>query len=244
MKKQILYEKLFKKKIWCFSDTHNRHGLLDIPNNVDIAIFAGDGSVEKEPSLNNNEYRDFLDWYASLVHIKHKILIGGNHDTALGKGLVNMGDFYKDYQSITYLDHMHCMIDGIKIFGSPYTPTFGTDWAFNVERANLDAYWEAIPDDADIVITHGPPKGVLDLTTYDSRIGADHRSYFQCGCKFLLEKIKTIQPKFHIFGHVHPEENCLNAGMLKIQNCETTFINACVLDLNYNVHNNGHIIEI
>jgi Icc-related predicted phosphoesterase len=70
----------------------------------------------------------------------------------------------------------------------------------------------------------------LDLTQYDTRSGADGTSYFQCGCKELLARVKEIQPKYHLFGHIHPEKNCPNSGILKINHCDTTFINGAVCD--------------
>jgi len=235
-------------RIWFISDTHNKHGFLDIPlEGVDMVIFAGDATIQKSHEMNNNEMRDFLDWFKSL-HYKYKIFIAGNHDTSIEHGLVTRGDIP---EGIIYLEHESIEIEGIKIFGSPYTPKFGTDWAYNVPRNMIKSYWMDIPTDTDILVTHGPPKGILDLTQYDSRSGADGNSYFQCGCKELLERVKVIQPKYHVFGHIHPEKNCPNSGILKINNCSTTFINAAVCDFGRDEEdkkikqliNNGFIIE-
>ena len=70
-------------KAWYFSDSHTKHGFLDIPDDIDIAIFGGDGSNEKNPAINANEMLDFIEWYDSLSHIKYKVLIAGNHDTSI-----------------------------------------------------------------------------------------------------------------------------------------------------------------
>lgn len=237
-------------RTWFISDTHNKHMYLDIPYDVDMVVHAGDMSSAKEPSMNNNEVRDFLEWYKSLVHIKHKVLVGGNHDTSIEKGLVTRGDIH---ESITYLEHEFVEIEGIKIFGSPFTPNFGHDWAFNVPRGRLKPYWDEIPNGLDILITHGPPKGILDLTQYDTRAGADGKSFFQCGCKELLEAIVEKKPRYHVFGHIHPEENCPNGGLLKVHHSDTTFINAAVCNFGRSVlegtkikdiHNNGFILEV
>lgn len=241
-------------KIWIISDTHCKHGFLDIPDGIDMAIHGGDMSNQKSPAINANEVLDFLEWYKSLTHIKYKILIAGNHDTSIEKGLVARGDMH---ESIIYLEHESVTIEGIKIFGSPYTPKFGTDWAYNVPKEMIASYWDDIPDDTDILITHGPPKGILDLTQYDTRTGYDRAhggpiNFFQCGCKELLNRVKAIQPKYHIFGHIHPETNCPNSAMLKINGYETTFINAAVCDFGRTaedvkvkqIANNGFIIEI
>lgn len=235
-------------RIWLISDTHNRHGLLEIPE-VDMVVHGGDMSNNKEPAVNNNEVRDFLDWYKSL-HIKYKVLIAGNHDTSIEKGLVTRGDIH---ESITYLEHEYAEVGGIKIFGSPYTPNFGHNWAFNVPRGKLSPYWDDIPQNLDILVTHGPPKGVLDLTQYDTRVGADGQSFFQCGCKELLDAVIAKKPKYHVFGHIHPETNCPNAAQMKIQHIDTMFINAAVCnfgkslvdDTKYKyIHNNGFVLEL
>lgn len=237
-------------RVWFISDTHCKHMFLDIPDNVDMVVHAGDMSNAKEPAMNANEVLDFLEWYKSLTHIKYKILVAGNHDTSIENGHVTRGNIH---ESITYLEHEFVEIGGVKIFGSPYTPNFGTKWAFNVPRGKLEPYWNDITEGLDILITHGPPKGILDLTQYDSRIGADGQMFFQCGCKDLLRAIIRAKPRYHVFGHIHPEENCPNAGELKIHHTDTTFINAAVCNFGRSllegkstkeVHNNGFIIDI
>jgi Icc-related predicted phosphoesterase len=229
-----------KVRIWAISDTHARHGYLRIPSNIDVVIHAGDESNAKAPAINYNECLNFLEWYKNL-YIKHKVFVAGNHSTAIGSGLIRREDIPKE---IIYLQHESAVVDGLNIFGSPYTPTFGHDWAFNVPRHMLGEYWNDIPRNTDILVTHGPPKGVLDLTMYDSRDGAEGNSYFQCGCKPLFEKVKLLHPKYHIFGHIHPEKECHNAGVLKIQNLKTTFMNAAVVNLDYVLNNHGHVFEI
>lgn len=237
-------------RVWFISDTHNKHMFLDVPLDVDMVVHSGDMSSNKAPAVNNNEVRDFLEWYKSLTHIKYRVLVAGNHDTSIEQGLVTRGDIH---ESITYLEHEYAEVGGLKIFGSPYQPKFGTDWAFNVPRGMLKPYWDDIPDGLDILITHGPPKGILDLTQYDTRSGADGQSFFQCGCKDLLRAVVDKKPRYHVFGHIHPEENCPNSAVINVQHCDTTFINAAVCSFGKsvlegtkikNIHNNGHVIEI
>jgi Icc-related predicted phosphoesterase len=230
-------------KIWYISDTHNNHSELTIPI-CDMVIFGGDCTNHKNIDINKNEIIDFLTWFKSL-NIKHKVMISGNHDRAISH------DF--DFEGIYYLEHESVTIEGIKIFGSPYTPKFGKDWMFNVDRDKIHTYWEQIPKDTDILITHGPPKGILDLTQFDSRPGSNERNdFFQCGCASLFNIVTKIQPKYHMFGHIHTEKNCINSGMLKLPNYKTTFINASVSGFIRNsrfvkatkeLHNNGTIID-
>lgn len=137
-----------------------------------------------------------------------------------------------------FLRHEVKEVAGLKIFGSPYTPSFGHGWAYNIPRNKLDVYWKDIPTGVDILVTHGPPKGILDLTENSDG------TLFQCGCKSLLNRVKEVKPRFHVFGHIHPETLCPNAGVLKVTGIETTFINAAVVNLQYEIDNHGIVIEI
>ncbi len=214
-------------KTWVISDTHNKHMFLNIPD-VDMVIHAGDFGGQRNPSMNKNEVLNFLEWYKSLTHIKYKLLCAGNHDTSIEAGLVKRSDIH---ESITYLEHESTIIEGLKIWMSPYTPSFGVGWAYNVPRNRLEQYWKDIPLDSDIIVTHGMPKGILDLAHYDMQF---------TGCKSLLNKVMEIQPQLYIGGHIHEE----GGRMLQIANCKTKFINASVLDLDYKLVNNGFVIDI
>lgn len=209
------------------------HGFLDIPWNIDMIIHAGDGSNTRDPGMNANEILNFMDWY-DAQSAKYKIYIPGNHDTSMQAGLVRNSI----PESITVLIHEHITIEGIKIFGSPYTPEFGHGWAYNVSRARLDPYWQDIPEDTDILVTHGPPRTILDLTSQ----GPGH--YFQCGCGALLNRVLTIQPRYHVFGHIHSESTCINGGTYKNPGIDTVFINASVVDKEHKFTNNGIIINL
>ena len=76
---------------------------------------------------------------------------------------------------------------------------------------NISKHWKKIPANTDIQITHGPPYGILDK----NRVG------FSAGCPSLKRAVKRIQPKLHVFGHIHED-----SGMVKLE--RTTFLNACV----------------
>ena len=148
-------------KIWHISDTHTYHRLLEVPTDIDMVIFSGDCSNPKDPYPNEVEVRGFIDWFASLK-IQYKIFVAGNHDTSIENKFVTSEDFAR--RNIIYLENEDVIIDGIKIFGSPYTPAFGYGWSFNKDRTKLERIWRNIIDeDVDIIITHGPPKGTLDL---------------------------------------------------------------------------------
>lgn len=219
-------------KIWLISDTHGKHHELILPE-VDMVIHAGDMGTYRDPHMNVNGILDSLAWYRSLP-IKHKVLIAGNHCTSIERGLIDK----KEFEGITFLQHEFAEVGGLKIFGSAYTPSFGDGWAYNVARHKIGEYWKDIPTGLDILVTHGPAKGILDIT--ENQNG----ELVQCGCKALLNRIIEVAPKYHVFGHIHPETNGHNAGILKVNGIDTTFINAAVVNLQYKIHNNGFIIEI
>lgn len=216
-------------KIWCISDTHCKHRQLKVPE-VDMIIHAGDAANNQNFSFNEAEVRDFLLWYNKLP-AKYKIFIPGNHETSVEKGMHN----FNNYENVTVLINNSITIEDIKIYGSPITPSFGTGWAYNCARHKINNHWNNIPDDTNILVTHGPPKGILDLTA--------HNGLEQTGCKSLLNRVSTVKPKYHIFGHIHDEPLCYNAGVLKHNDIDTNFVNASVNNLKYNVVNNGVIIN-
>jgi len=225
-------------RIWHISDTHTFHNLLEIPANIDMVIFSGDCSNPRDPFSNEPEVRDFIDWF-SVLPIKYKIFVAGNHDTSIEKRLVTKYDFIN--AGITYLENETITIEGLKIFGSPYTPSFGYGWAFNKERHKLDRMWDKIIDiDTDIIINHGPPKGVLDIS-FD-RNGNMER----CGDKSLMNRVIQVRPKLVLFGHIHNCEDIINQGVLQLSTLPTKFSNGSVVkDGRFGVLSaNGNVFEI
>jgi Icc-related predicted phosphoesterase len=224
-------------KIWHISDTHGYHDLLKIPDGIDMVIHSGDCSNPRDPYNNEPEVRNFIDWFKDIP-IKHKIFVAGNHDSSVEKGLVKVSDFY--INNIHYLENDYVEIENIKIFGSPNTPTFG-NWSFMKDRVKLERHWRsAIHEDCDIIITHGPPKGILDKAE-----DRDHNLEC-CGDKSLLNRILEIQPAYSLFGHVHNNGNIINSGIQKLSNYDTWFSNGSVVtDRKFGkLSSNGNILEI
>jgi Icc-related predicted phosphoesterase len=207
-------------KIWHISDTHTYHDLLKIPYDIDMIIHSGDCSNPRDPYNNESEVRDFIDWF-KMIPVKYKIFVAGNHDTSIEKRLVIKKDF--EDVGIIYLENDSVTIEDIKFFGSPHTPNFG-NWAFMKDRNKLERFWvNAIPDDTDVIIVHGPPKGILDKS-YDR----DHKME-SCGDKSLLNRVLEIQPAYMLFGHIHNNKDIINAGLLKLSSYDTWFSNGSVV---------------
>lgn len=207
------------------ADTHNLHHELNLDlSNIDMIIHAGDFTRSKSPAFNSPEAENFLQWFSSLP-VKYKVLVPGNHDTSLAAKYFSK-DTLKTEFGIDVLIHESIVIEGIKIFGSPYTPTFGTGWAYNVARHKLQPYWDCIDLDTDILVTHGPPYNTLDAAE-------NGKDFTKVGDKTLMNRVHELNILYHIFGHIHED-----AGKtLKLHNLDTIFINASVVNLAYKIIN-------
>ena len=225
-------------KIFHVGDTHTFHNQLIVPE-ADIMIHSGDATNPRDPYINEKEMREFIDWYQT-INIEHKFFIAGNHDISIERKLVVKKDFEK--AGIIYLEHEFIKVDGLSFFGSPYTPTFGIGWAFNKAREKIDRAWESIPNNIDVLIVHGPPKGILDLSE-----NRNHELEF-CGCSALRKHVLyRLQPKLMCFGHIHNFQGILNAGTKQVAGYETIFSNgSCVEDGRFDkgIVNNGNLITI
>ncbi|TXI90021.1 MAG: metallophosphoesterase [Chryseobacterium sp.] len=242
-------------KVLHISDTHGYHEELNIPE-VDLIIHSGDCSNHRDPYRNEKEVIDFLNWYA-MVNCPNKIYVPGNHDTSIEKGLVHKLEFTD--RGIDLLINESIKVLGKNIWGSPITPTFGQGWAWNMDRDKLHCVWESIPDETDILVTHGPPKGVLDISQRRQRNAEGVKEYLNgvdfCGCTALKKRIDTFFPLIHMFGHIHDNHGIRNAGVAKLAGGITLYSNAAVMeDGNFDkgpihngnvfyLHDNGHISQ-
>ena len=94
----------------------------------------------------------------------------GNHDRIVEEQTLLCREILKQkIKNSTMLIDEEFTLNGIKFYGSPRTPEF-FDWAFMYKRGKkAELIWSNIPDDTDILITHGPPKGILDKVGFDFR---------------------------------------------------------------------------
>lgn len=193
-------------RIVCVSDTHGLHRQLSLPNG-DILVCTGDFTRRGRRA----EVEEFDRWLSILPH-KHKVIIAGNHDF-----LFEQDPAARDLiQHGTYLQDELCEKDGVCIYGSPWQPRF-FDWAFNLDRGlPLRNIWAKIPSGIDILLTHGPPHGILDTTARGLRVG----------CEELTLAIQRVRPKLHVFGHIHESYGQMMAG-------ETRCVNASTCNLQY-----------
>jgi Icc-related predicted phosphoesterase len=212
-----------KKTITFISDTHTKHKqVTDYLPGGDILIHCGD--ISNQGYM--NEIKQFLDWFDGIKGYEHKVFIAGNHDFGFQDNPQECAVMLENYPTVTYLQDMAYIIDGIKIYGTPWQPRF-YDWAFNVERGEAIAEkWKTIPDDTDILLTHGPVFGILDQTYTGQR----------AGCEELYKKVMDVKPKIHACGHIHYARHIKQVD-------ETVFVNACCLGEDYKYQNAPITIE-
>lgn len=236
--------------IACASDIHGMWDQIEYPK-ADFLVFAGDilknysydrdqdaiDQVGELTKLNNH-----LFWLKDEGIYKEVIIVAGNHDFAFER-LPKLAR--KQLSDVIYLQDEAITLGGsdgelIKFYGSPWQPWF-YNWAFNFPNHKTMDYermahaalctrmcWALIPDDTDVLITHGPPRDILDMC-YDGT---------HPGCEHLKERlIKLPKLKAHIFGHIH-----FSYGQKKIS--RTQFVNAAVCGENYRPNNPIQVITI
>jgi Icc-related predicted phosphoesterase len=179
--------------IVCISDTHTYHKRVVVPEG-DILVHAGDFCGRGDPV----EVGHFLDWMESLPH-KVKIVVPGNHDICVADDPQVRKQF--EYSGIHLLiDESYTDLDsGLKFYGVPWTPDFFPDnWSFQYSHTNCtpEAIWAKVPEDTDILISHGPPFGCADQIVS----GAAH-----LGSKSMLDRIEALRMnlRYVICGHIH-----------------------------------------
>lgn len=201
------------------SDTHLRKG-LKVPDG-DVLIHAGDLTEAGE----ERAIAKAAIWLDNLPH-RHKLIIAGNHDWLFQCNPKLARIYMEPY--LTYLEDSGCEIEGLNFWGSPWQPWFH-DWAFNLPRkgAEIREKWNRIPLNTNVLITHGPPYGILDQVD-----GGDH-----LGCEELALRVAAVRPRLHVFGHIHD-------GYGTLEKDGTLYVNACVLNEQYRIAHRPVVLDI
>jgi Icc-related predicted phosphoesterase len=168
-----------------FGDTHELHREVEVPAG-DILICVGDFTMF---SRSFSAIVDFNEWLGELPHC-HKIVVPGNHEFFLESNPKCRG----------LLDNAHVLIDegieieGLRFYGSPMTPLYGA--AFGKSSPNdRERHWSKVPDDTHVLVTHGPPFGILDVSPDQAE---------RMGDPELRNRVRELPSlKLHAFGHIH-----------------------------------------
>ena len=219
-------------KIHCISDTHTRHQEIELSGG-DVLIHSGDILSKPDPS----QLTEFLVWFSEQNYTT-KIFIAGNHDHLFEQRPDLIKKLLRMFPSLIYLQDSDVTIDGIKFYGAPWIPTNRPGKAFSYLRTAYDiakSHWSKIPNDTDVLITHGPAYKKLDKIMKPIR---KDQTQLNLGCPQLAERIKAINPQLHICGHIHSSQ-----GILDISEPTTTYINAASLGEDYQYSNKRRFIE-
>jgi len=229
-------------KIVCISDTHLAEP--DLPPG-DVLLHAGDLTFRGRPQ-EISQQRYWLSKHAKKY--KKVIVVPGNHDFGFEENYALYALEFKN-SGIVVLNDSEIIIDGVKFWGSPITPFFHA-WAFNRYPADIEPHWDLIPDDVNVLITHGPPKNILDgvpqhnktLIGYDNHYRPMYSKQLvtmeHVGCPELLERIKERkQLKLHVFGHIHE-------GYGQEVHDGVIYVNASIMDGDYHPVNKPIVVEI
>jgi Icc-related predicted phosphoesterase len=209
-------------RVVLISDTHTQQYLMDPLPEGDLLVHAGDmcsyGKVREAQAT--------LDWLNQQPH-RHVVAIAGNHDWAFA---VPDRKEQLDLGRVIYLEDSGTEIEGRRFYGSPWQPEF-CNWAFNLPRgAALREKWDLIPEGLDVLITHGPPKGIHDQAS--PRNGSE-----SLGCEDLASAVRRVKPRVHVFGHIHG-----GYGMTRYGN--TVYVNAAICDEQYKPTNRPIVMYI
>lgn len=232
-------------KIIAISDLHGH--LIDIAP-CDVLCIAGDIC----PAHNHNiSYQrewvraPFCDWIKKIP-AKHVIVVAGNHDWVFdlnereNKPSNKEAVLYalKKTGKCSYLEDVSVVIDGVKFYGTPWQPIF-YHWAFNLSEEDLNKKFALIPEDVDVLIAHGPPKGYCDCVNQHGSVGVKVE---HLGSEALYNHIKRVMPKYVAVGHIHTGSHLPQA--LIHDNKDAKIVNVSILDEAYHEFFNPFEFEI
>lgn len=193
----------------CVSDLH---GTYPETEGGDVLIVAGDCTASNK----SFQWAEFYTWFKAQKYRK-KILVAGNHD-----GFLNEFRPSEDEEGrLVYLCDSGCEFEGVKFWGSPWTPKFGR-WHFMRDRKGLDEAWNLVPQDTNVLITHGPPYGILDkVIDREEHVG-------DIGLRnMILNRDWLPELKLHVFGHIHEQ------GGKEYETNFVKFVNCSLMDERY-----------
>lgn len=190
-------------RISVVSDTHNQHQGFE-PLSGDVLIHCGD--MFNLFSAANDDIERIDEWFGKQ-NFNLILCTGGNHDFALEERLKVTSSPFKN---AVYLQDRSYVHDGVTFYGSPWTPNL-QGHAFYQDSDQLQTRWSAIPDNIDVLITHTPPAGILDVSSAGLTLG----------CLHLAGQLQRISPRLHCFGHVHASSGTADVNGVRFINASS-----------------------
>ncbi|KAG2394265.1 hypothetical protein C9374_004029 [Naegleria lovaniensis] len=153
--------------------------------------------------------------HSAIFLIRVKIVIFGNHDI----GFNGISPEFVQNNVLTnaiYLQDQSVIIKYkgkqlLKIYGTPWTSS--RNMGFSMNRKDIEQKWNDIPNDIDVLVTHLPPFGIMDLASgtepqhYCDYCKKNHCYKRHWGNEALRKRSIQLNEqaklKAHLFGHVH-----------------------------------------
>jgi len=211
-------------RLVCISDTHGDHDLLTLPEG-DVLIHAGDITAHGT----EQDVLKFIEWFGNQP-FAHKLFIAGNHDRFCESHPEQTLQFSED-AGVTWLNDTGLIIEEKQFWGSPITPRF-FDWSFMRDPgADIEKHWNLIPQDTSVLITHGPPLGILDEVRRSPTVVEN------TGCVSLLKHVQKHPPLLHLFGHIHE-------GYGHFHDYSIDFHNVSTMNQGYKIQNAPVVLDL
>lgn len=217
-------------RLVCISDTHSLHEKMPQIPDGDVLVHAGD--CTRSGTL--PQVDDFTKWFGAQPH-KYKILVAGNHDFCFDKTMRDpawsvWSRNMCENNGIAYLRGETASIGGMNFYGFPWQPIFRS-MAFNAREQERRARLRLVPDDTDVLISHGPALHIFDYIPDEN---------LHVGCYPLAQRIDQLPNlKAHVCGHIHE-----SYGFAVREKDGVKFANASTCDSRYRPVNPPIIIDI
>lgn len=197
-----------------FSDTHNQHASVPIPDG-DVLVFCGDACAYGTAQ----DFMAFAEWFGSYPHAL-KLYVAGNHDLIVESSRDACAGILHAKANAVYLEDSGIVLpNGMNCWGSPWTPR-SLNWAFQQDPGpELRAIWQKVPNNTNVLITHGPSYGLLDLYNSTENIGDPQ-------LRNRIEELREL--KVHAHGHVH--EGYGTALHTNVAGAQVLCVNAALVD--------------
>ena len=204
-------------RLVCISDTHGDHERVRLPAG-DVLVHAGDITAHGTGA----DLERFMAWFGA-TGFRHRVCVAGNHDEAAEADPARSRRLAEAH-GVHWLEDSGVTLDGVRFWGSPITPRFH-DWSFMRDPGpDIERHWAMIPDDTDVLVTHGPPRGLLDVVERGAGV-TEHT-----GCPSLLARVAEVRPRLHLFGHIHE-------GYGEVAIDGTRYLNVSTMDKGYRIAN-------
>ena len=211
-------------RLVCISDTHGDHETVELPAG-DVLVHAGDVTAHGTEL----DWLRFVEWLGGR-DFAHRLFVAGNHDR-FAEAFPERAARLAREAGVVLLGDSGCRIDGVSFWGSPITPRF-LDWSFMRDPGpDIERHWAMIPPGTDVLVTHGPPLGILD------EVGRPQGASEHVGCPALARRVDELRPALHLFGHIHEAHGALERDGVR-------YVNVSTMDSAYRIANAPVVVDV